>query len=85
MCWRRKKNALFWPRPIFAGGEPPTIVSAEAFQDSVRDGKSWYHLALETRIKRSNARVYVNVATNVLFVHCSLISEANCFISKYKG
>ncbi len=49
---RHKKNALFWPRPIFAGGEPPTIVSAEAFQDSVRDGKSWDHLALETRIKR---------------------------------
>lgn len=52
--WRVQvqKNALFWPRPIFAGGEPPTIVSAETFQDSVRDGKSWCHLALETRIKR---------------------------------
>ncbi len=48
-----QKNASFWPRPIFTPSCPSIIVSAEAFQDSVREGKSWVHLAQETRMKRS--------------------------------
>lgn len=42
-----KKSSVFVPRPIFAEGEPSTIVGAAAFQDSVRDGKSWGHRAPE--------------------------------------
>ena len=34
-------------RSIFAGQRGPTIVDAEKFQDSVRNGKSWGHLAPE--------------------------------------
>lgn len=49
-----KKNVSFWPRAIFTPSYPSIIVTAEAFQDSVREGKSWFHLAQETRTKRSN-------------------------------
>ena len=52
-----QKNVLFWPRPIFTPSRPGIIVSAEAFQDSVREGKSWFHFALETRTQRSNENV----------------------------
>ena len=48
----KRKSVQFWPRPIFATPCGVTIVGAEKFQDSVRDGKSWDHLALETRTKR---------------------------------
>jgi hypothetical protein len=49
---KAQKNALFWPRAIFTPSHPGIIVTAEAFQDSVREGKSWFHLAQETRTKR---------------------------------
>lgn len=44
-----QKNPVFWPRPIVPLRCQSSIVSAAAFQDSVRDGKSWFHRALETR------------------------------------
>jgi hypothetical protein len=29
-----------------------TIIGAEAFHGPVRDGKGWFHLAMDTRLKR---------------------------------
>ncbi len=59
---------MFVPRPIFAGGEPPTIVGATAFQDSVRDGKSWGHRAPEiqtlTTLIRATTSSYLKSEEN---------------------
>lgn len=50
----QQKTALFWPWPIVPISCPISIVSAGAFQDSVREGKSWFHPAPKTRTQRSN-------------------------------
>lgn len=66
--------SLFWPRPIFATRCQVTIVSAGAFDDSVRNGKRSFHTALETKTKPS-----------VLFnVRYSLTSEEYMKLHQYQ-
>ena len=64
------KNPLFWPRPIVPLRFQSSIVSAVAFQDSVRDGESWFHHAQKTRTQGFNmlktALGQVNVNTTWL-------------------
>src|SRR5947209_7605040 len=40
---------VFWRRPIFPGGCPPSIVGADSFHDRVRDGNGWDAVAVATR------------------------------------
>ena len=46
-----EQECLTWHRPIFSGGDPPTIVGAAAFHNRVRDGSEWFHCAMDTRIE----------------------------------
>ena len=45
----RRYQQVFWRRPIFPGGSPPSIVGADSFHDRVRDGNGWDAIAKATR------------------------------------